>query len=301
MFLAKNNNIIDGVFTTLNILGTRSNALRVVGGAKFDNNITIGGTLNANNLLITGTTSTLITNAVNVGTGDVIYKGLSGSNLQFKTVSHSPYINITTTSNTLAFDVSNLVKNHISSTSNPHNVTASQVSSTTTDKISLTTVQGAINTLSALVGSSFTTFFEAYNNVAQTISTSYTDIVYNLTNQNNAIYTFTLGTSEITFTTTGKYLVQVKNTFDMTTGTVQTGMISKLILNAGAGYNDVGGSINSSYLRTTGVGYATTYTSHIVNISTGHKIKVQALTTNGSPTVVQTVNSGCNIVIQRVA
>lgn len=296
--IADNENIIDLVVTTINIIQP-GDSLVVAGNSIFQGDVTIEGTL-------TGGGATGYT-PINIGTGEGIFKQTSGSNAEFKSLLGGTGISITSLSNELQLDV---------------DATASEITSTPSGSITATDVQTAINQLATNTHSQNTDtilddggtnevsaldirqHLDQYLELVDvsgglTIPTSDVDIPFDSQVHINTNYTHTSGTAEITINVTGTYNIVYKATTEITSGSLRTNVEFRLQVDTGGGYVDVDRSKSNSTNRTTGAGPNTTYSSNIIDMTAGDKIKLTAIKLVG-PSTVETVINQTNIKITRL-
>jgi len=293
---ADNENIIDLVVSTVNIIQP-GNSLIVAGNSIFQGNVTISGTLSGGGIT-----------PINIGTGVGIFKQISGGNSEFKSILAGTGIGITNLTNEMQINVT---------------ATASQISSTASAPVTATNVQTAINQLatnsheknkdtilddngtneiSALeLRQHLDLYLELLDTTGGlTIPTSNIDIPFNSQVYINSNYSHTPGTAVITFNSAGIYNITYKATTEITTGIKRTNVEFKLQIDTGGGYTDIDRSKSNVTNRTTGSGPETTYSTNILTIASGDKIKLTAIKVVSGVSTVKTVDNQTNIIIFKI-
>lgn len=293
---ADNENIIDLVVSTINIIQP-GDSLVVAGNSFFQGDVTIDGTL-------TTSGGGGGTTPINIGVGDGVFKQVSGSNSEFKSLLEGTGISITNLANELRFDI---------------DATASEITNVPSGTIISTNVQGAINELESDAhtqntdtsldtgGSNPTTALELRQHLDQylelldgsgglTIPLTDVDIPFDTQIHINSNYSHTGGSAEITFNVAGTYNIIYKATTEITSGVFRTNVEFRLQLDTGGGYIDVDRSKSNTQNRTTGSGPSTTFSTNIITVSATDKIKLTAIKLLGTSTV-ETVLDETNIII----
>lgn len=140
-------------------------------------------------------------------------------------------------------------------------------------------------------------YLEVYNSANQTITGSYTDIIFESvrTTSNDA---FTrLSSSIIKFLESGTYIIMSRVSLDIISGTTDTRSSIKFVLdNNNDIYADVAGSTSSLYNRSASFRTGSTSNFAILDITANRKLKVQVIRNTGTSTL-NTVINGCNLII----
>ena len=142
------------------------------------------------------------------------------------------------------------------------------------------------------------TYFDAYNSTQQLISSTYTDLLLEVQRIMSSSFSHTVNTSTVTVLDAGTYLVIARVTTNVTAGTSRSESQAKIVIDTGAGFTDVTGSIGMMYNRKTLEGGNTASIPCILQLNAGDKLKVQARVISGTNTVVYEANA-CSLSIIR--
>ena len=119
------------------------------------------------------------------------------------------------------------------------------------------------------------------------IDAGWTDVVWNgVRMQTDPPFTWTNPGAEITFQTSGHFLVAASVSTDISAGTVRSESHMRVMLDTGAGYAEIAGSHKAMYNRTTTQGGANATSVFLVMAVAGDKIKVQAQRSTGTSNII---------------
>ena len=148
------------------------------------------------------------------------------------------------------------------------------------------------------VSGSTSFFFDAYyTGTGSSIGTSWTDLPLNNQRISSGFtHSETINNSEVTVNEDGVYIVISRVTSSITSGSVRSDSTSKILLDTGSGWTDVPGSNAIMYNRTSANGKDTGTVAVNLSLSSGDKLKIQAIVNNGTNTT-EYLSNGCSITI----
>jgi len=149
--------------------------------------------------------------------------------------------------------------------------------------------------------SSTTSYFHAYQaSGGQSFDASWVEINFDTASKNTGEYTYSTGSSQVTFDTAGTYKIHYYlNAKGSGSGNRSDGR-AKLQKDTGSGFTDVPGSFGSYYNRASNTGQRDgTSITIIRDFSAGDIIRMQAKRVNGSDTF-NVENDGAGITIEKI-
>lgn len=133
---------------------------------------------------------------------------------------------------------------------------------------------------------------------SQTIGSNWTDISLNNVRVKDDIYTHLSDSAEITVTQDGNYELIARCTTKLQNSNKKTQLQMRLALDSGSGFNSIPGSFGLIYNNNKTLGINTSSVNVTLQLSTGDKIKMQAIRISGNGNVV-TVPEACSFKINR--
>lgn len=139
-----------------------------------------------------------------------------------------------------------------------------------------------------------------YNPTSELILTnSYQNIPMNIQRTIDSDFSHTPPSAEITFNTSGRYLVIARCTTYITIGNTRSQSLMKLQINTGSGFVDLDGTLGAMYNREVNEGQSTACISLIKTFNNGDRIKMQAILQFGNANVA-VLSEGTGITINNV-
>lgn len=161
---------------------------------------------------------------------------------------------------------------------------------------SLSTIQNATELVIVRVkidqGNDTTKYFSVYNSNSQNITASFTDFALNTIRNIDSVYIYSTTTGVLEFTESGKYFITA-NVSTSTNSATETQSFFKFQKDIGSGYSNIIGSFGYIHNDSTPNSSSTGYTSFVLPVSVGDKIKMQKIIDSGAASA-STIIGGCN-------
>jgi len=132
-----------------------------------------------------------------------------------------------------------------------------------------------------------------------TVDTNWTDIPMNVERTIDNHFTHIKDSAEITFNTSGTYLVMIRCSTNVLSGTSTSQSKMRLVENSNSDYKQIDGTIGFICNSEVTEGYNTANVNLIKRFNSNDKIKLQAIKTSGTSTIVATPE-GCGITIMNL-
>ena len=141
-------------------------------------------------------------------------------------------------------------------------------------------------------------YIDVYSTSTNTFASSYIDVPLNVERHKDSDFTHAANSAEITVNTTDTYEIIMRISVDVASSS-RTSSISRLMLDTGSGYAEVAGSFAYGYHRTTSQGESTMFSSIILALDSGDKVKMQVKREDGSGTL-QLISGASGISIKKL-
>ena len=153
--------------------------------------------------------------------------------------------------------------------------------------------------LGSSLGQSTVKYFDGYNDTGGTsISTSYTDIPIISENIKDSIYTHTASSPSITVTEDGRYIIFARICFVKSSGTTETAVKTRLVVDNGSGFFEISGTEAYSYHTNTSTGTQQSFIGATIQLAANSIMKLQGIIFDGNN--IEVANYGTGISVMRL-
>jgi hypothetical protein len=153
--------------------------------------------------------------------------------------------------------------------------------------------------LNSSLGQSTVKYFDSYNDTGgTTINSNYTDIPLASENIKDSIYTHSANSAELEVTEDGRYCVFARICYTKSSGTTETLVKSRIVVNSDTSFFELSGTQSCSYHTNTTTGTQQTFIGATIQLAANSRLKLQGIVEDGSN--IQLANFGTGLTVFRL-